>query len=166
MKRIVLIVAILGCAFLGTWLFRTLFPGDERLIRRLIAQVAETASIKPNEHPLVKLSAANKLGNFFSKHAVISYDAVGLDSRTINGREELIQVAAAARASLQDASIRLLEVYVQIDPDKQSASANVVASATIGESKEPLVQEFKISLKKFDGDWLITQAESVKTLGR
>jgi hypothetical protein len=143
-----------------------MFPGDERLIRRLITQVAETASIKPDEHPLVKLAAANKLGNFFSEHAVINYDAVGLDSRTINGREELIQIAAAARANLQDANIRLLDVYVQIDPDKRSATANVVASATINGSKEPLIQEFKITLKKFDRDWLITRADSVKTLDR
>jgi hypothetical protein len=166
LKRILLIVTVVGGALLGTWLFRILFPGDERLIRQLIAQVADAVSIKPNEHPLVKLGAANKLGNFFSEHAVISYDAVGLDSRTINGREELIQIAAAARANLQNADIRLLDVYVLIDADKQSASANVVASATINGSKEPLVQEFKITLKKFDGDWLITRADSVRTLGR
>ncbi len=166
MKRIVLVVALVSCALLGTWLFQVLFPGDERLIRRLIAQVAETASIKPNEHPLVKLSAANKLGNCFSDHAVISYDAAGWDSRTINGREELVQIAVAARANLQDANIRLLDVYLQIDPGKQSASANVVASATINGGKEPLIQEFRITLKKFDGDWLITRADSVKTLGR
>ena len=43
MKNAFRIVAIALVIAAGVWVFRVLFPGDEKLIRKLLAQAAEVA---------------------------------------------------------------------------------------------------------------------------
>jgi len=150
---------------LGVWIFRILFPGDEKLIRKMLAEAAETAGIKVNENPLFKLAAAKKLVGFFSPDAVLKLDVSGMDARSINGRDDLLQAVAAALASLQEARIQLREIHVNVDPDKQSATAQLVATAYLNGGSDPLVQELKLQLRKIDGHWKIARVETVKTLG-
>ncbi|HXT41614.1 MAG TPA: hypothetical protein VN887_16525, partial [Candidatus Angelobacter sp.] len=100
MKRIVSILAVVLLAALGFWLCRELFPSDESRLRGLLADVAKAASLKGNENPLVRLAGANKLAGFFSEDVVVHIDASGLEGKQIQGREELRQTVAAARASL------------------------------------------------------------------
>ncbi len=165
MKRVLKIITVLAVLAFGVWLFRILFPGDEKLIRKLLAGAAETAAIKPNENPLFRLAGANKLVGFFSPDAVLKVDVPGVDVRSINGRDDLLQAVTAARASLQEARILLREIHVNVDPDKQSATAQLVATAYLNGGSDPMVQELKLQLRKIDGHWKITQVETVKTLG-
>jgi ketosteroid isomerase-like protein len=150
---------------LGIWTFRTLFPGDEKLIRKLLAEVAQSAEVKPNENPLFKLAGGNKLVGFFSADAVLKVDVTGADFRTIRGRDDLLQAVTAARAGLQEAKFRLHEVHVAVGSDKQSATAQLVASAYINGSSDPIAQELKMRLGKIDRRWRILQVETVRDLG-
>jgi len=149
----------------AVWVFQVLFPGDEKLIRKLLVQVAEAAAIKPNENPIFKLAGANKLVGFFSPEAELQVDVSGTDIRSISGRDDLLQAVTAARAGLQEARIQLHEVHVNVDPDRQSAGAQLVVSAYINGATDPLVQELKMQLKKIDGRWKIVRVQTVKTLG-
>lgn len=164
MKKILRIVAAALLIALGLWLYRVLFPTDETRIRKLLAEVAETASLKPNENPLVRLGAAGKLAGFFSGDAIIHVDVEGVRDRTIQGRDELQQVVAAARASLQSAAIRFPDVSLTVEPDGLSAVANVAAVADVNGEKNTVVQELKMNLKKIEGKWRISQVDTVRTL--
>jgi len=147
------------------WIYQVFFPGDEKLILKLLAQVAETATVKPNENPIFKLAGGNKLAGFFSPDAVLKVEVSGADLRSISGRDELLQAITAARAGLQEARIQLHEIQVKVDTGHESATAQLVASAHINGSDDPLVQELKMQFKKIDGRWKIAQVESVKGLG-
>ena len=147
------------------WIYQILFPGDEKLIRKLLAEAAEAAAVKPNENPIFKLAGANKLVGFFSPGAELKMYVSGTDIRSISGRDDLLQAVTAARAGLQEAKIQLHEVHVNVDPDRQSAGAQLVASAYVNGGADPLVQELKMQLKKIDGRWKIVRVETVKTLG-
>jgi ketosteroid isomerase-like protein len=164
-KRALRLVALAAALAVGVWLFQIFFPGDEKLIRKLLAETARTAEVQPNENPLFKLAAANKLVNFFTPDVVIKLDAAGLDARAINGRDDFLQAVTAARASLQGARFQLHEVHVDVAPDKQSATAQLVAAAYLNGGADPLVEELKMRLKKIDGRWKIAAAETVKALG-
>ncbi|PYK96077.1 MAG: hypothetical protein DME19_20920, partial [Verrucomicrobia bacterium] len=129
MKRILKIIAVLGVLALGVWIFQMLFPGDEKRIRKMLAAVAETAAVKPNENPLFKLAGASKLVGFFSPDAVLKVEVPGVEVRSINGRDDLLQAVTAARASLQEARVQLHEIHVTLEPDRRSAAAQLVASA-------------------------------------
>ena len=48
-------------------------------------------------------------------------------------------------------------------PDRQSAVADLTAKAAVPGQKDFEVQEMKFVLKKINGEWLITRAETVKT---
>lgn len=133
------------------------------MIRKLLAAAAETASLRPNESALAKLGGANKLAGFFAPDVVINLDVTGLRARTINGRDELVEIAAAARANLQEAKIRLYDIVVELAPDRQTATVQVTMLASIDGSTDPIFQLMKMRLKKIDGGWKITQVDPVKT---
>jgi len=135
------------------------------VIRKLLAQAAEVAAVKPNQNPIFKLAGANKLVGFFSPDVLLKVDLSGADLRSISGRDDLLQAISAARAGLQEARIQLHEVHVNVDTDRQSASAQLVTTAYLNGSADPLVQELKMQLRKIDGHWKIAQVETVKTLG-
>jgi len=165
LKRISNIAAIVALLLVGVWIYRILFPGDEKLIRQLLAEAAQTAAVKPNENPLFKIAGANKLVGFFSADAVLKLEVAGVDRRTLDTPDDLRQAVTAARASLQEAKFQLREVQVGMGSDTQSATAQLVAIAYLNGSGDPLVQELKIQLKKIDHRWKISRVETVKTLG-
>jgi hypothetical protein len=156
------IVALLGG---GVWIYGILFPSDQKLIRQLLANAAQTAAVKPNENPLFKIAGANKLVGFFSPDAVLKVEVAGVDTRTLDTPDDLRQAITAARASLQEARFQLREVQVDVDPGSQSATAQLVAIAYLNGSDEPLVQELKMQFKKIDRHWKISRVETVRSLG-
>jgi ketosteroid isomerase-like protein len=164
LKKILNIVGIVALLLLGVWIYRILFPNDEKLIRQLLAEAAETAAVKPDENPLLKIAGASKLVAFFSPDAVLKLDVAGVDTRTLDDPDDLRQAVTAARASLQEAKFQLHEVLVNVGPDSQSATAQLVALAYLNGSADPLVQELKIQLKKIDRRWKISRVETVKSL--
>ena len=131
----------------------------------MLAEAAQTAQVKPNDNPLFKLAGGNKLVGFFSADAVLKLDVPGADFRTIRGRDDLLQAIAAARAGLQEARIQLHEVHVAVDPDKQSANAQLVASAYVNGSTDPMVQELKMRFGKIDRRWRILEVETMRDRG-
>ena len=165
MKNAFRIVAIALVIAAGVWVFRVLFPGDEKLIRKLLAQAADAAAVKSNENPIFKLAGANKLVGFFSPDALLKVDLPGAEMRSISGRDDLLQAITAARAGLLEAKIQLHEVHVNVDAGGQAASAQLVTTAYLNGNGDPLVEELKMQLKKIDGYWKIAQLETVKSLG-
>ena len=150
---------------LGVCIYRILFPNDEKLIRQLLAEAAETAAVKPNENPLLKIAGASKPVGFFSSDAVLKLDVAGVDTRTLDSPDDLRQAVTAARASLQEAKFQLREVQVSLGPDPKSATAQLMTLAYLNGSGDPLVQELKMQLKKIDRRWKICRVETVKSLG-
>ena len=100
MKKILTIAGIVALLLLGVWIHRIVFPNDEKLIRQLLAEAAETAAVKPEENPLLRIAGASKLVGFFSPDAVLKLDVAGVDTHTLNSPDELRQAVTAARATL------------------------------------------------------------------
>lgn len=146
----------------GIWIWRLLFPSDEVRIRRLLDDVAQTASLKSKTNPLIRIGGANKLAGFFTEDATIEVEGGGFDSRTIHGREELVQVATAARASIDEVLVRFLDVQVSVDPDGQTAGAHLTALANVTGITDAFVQETRMRLVRVDNRWLISRVEPVK----
>ena len=84
--------------------------------------------------------------------------------RTLTGRDEITQAAMGARSGVSALKVEFLDVTVIVGPDRQSAVADLTAKAQVPGDKDFTVQELKFTLKKMDGEWLITRVETVKTL--
>ncbi len=159
--RLVL-VALVAAA--GVWLWGVLFPNPEQVIRKRLADTARAASFAPGESYLSRLSAAQRLSGFFATNVEVSIEVPGHQEREWTGREEILQAALGARATLASLSVTFPDVILVIAPGKESATADLTAEARMPGEPDPFVQEMKFNLIKVGSEWLITRVQTVQTL--
>ncbi len=151
-------------AALGFWLWTIFFPRPEKVVLRKIASLAATATISAKDSNLTRAGKAGHLVGFFAADAQIIFDAPGQGTRSLSGRDEIREAALGGFAGLTTLKVQFLDVTVRIGPDQQTADVSCTAKVNAGDSKDFGVQEMHFQLKKIDGNWLITRAETVKTL--
>ena len=159
--RLVLLAAV---AALGVWLWTVLFPGPEKLIRQKIARLARTATFAAKDSNLTRAVKVGNLIGDFAVTAEINCDAPELGNHTLSGRDEIRDTARAVFAGLSALKVEFLDVTVHLGADRQTANVSCTARVHVGDKNDYEVQEMHFQLKKTDGDWLITRAETVQTL--
>src|SRR5262249_55824830 len=107
---------------------------------------------------------AQKAANFFTTDVDVELNVTGYDSISMHGRDEVLQVALAARSRLTSLKVEFPDMNVTIDPGGETAKVNLTAKATIPSERDISAQEFNFMLKKVDGKWMIYKVETVKTL--
>lgn len=160
LTRTVLAAVLLGG---GIWAWNFLHPGPEKVIKKRLAELARTVSVDSNEGQLRRLARAQSLADFFSPDVEVIVDVPGFHVQTIEGRDELMQAAVAAR-SRGTLKVKLVDVTVIVSPDALSAEAHFTGEASISGDKSLQAQEFRARLVKTNGAWWITRIETVKTL--
>lgn len=154
------LLAVLVAA--GIWLWTVLFPGPEKIIRRRVDAIARTASFNANESPLAIAAGAQKFAGFFSSEVTVNLDVPGHFQHTFNGRDEIMQAVLGARSSISGLKVKFPDVTVTINPDRQSALADLDVEAQVGGEKDSFVFEIKFTFQKTDGQWLITRVETIR----
>lgn len=160
LTRVVLLLALLGA---GIWIWRTVFPAPEQVIRKRLSEIARLASIAPNESSLAKLANSEKLIGYFAPDAEIAVNTSG-HSLKLSGRDDLRGAALQARNILSSLKVQFLDVSVLIAPDRQGASVHLTARADIPGESLPQVEEMTVAFRKLEGLWVIQRAETVRTL--
>jgi hypothetical protein len=158
----IIIAAIVITA--GYWLWTFFFPPAEQVIRKRLHEVAKLASFNHTEAPLAKLANSQKLANYGTADVTIVVNAPNRRVHSLSGRDDLFQALMAARSNLTSLSVEFLDIVVKVGPDKESAVANLTAKASVPSDRDMMIQEFRITLKKVGGDWLIWRLETVRTL--
>lgn len=164
MKRICKWLALAGGVVLLIVLVLKLFPDDAKIIDGNLKRIAQLASFGATEPPLSRLQNTRELANFFAEDAKIVVDVPGASTQSISGREELFQMALAARNTHPGAKVELLDVHVRVDPGKNHAISEMTMNVRLANQPELFVEELKVGWKKIDGHWRIIQVETVKTL--
>lgn len=165
-SRLVLLALLAG---LGFWLWTVLFPSPERIVLKRISSLASTATVGAGDGAITRAAKVSSIIGYFSADTEIHFNVEGLGARSLSGREEVREVAAGAMAGLSWLKVQFDDAKVKVAPDKQSAevtcTARVSGAAAGGaDNKDYGFQQMRFEFKKIDGDWLITQAETVKTL--
>ena len=165
--KIVLRLALLAVLIAaGVWLYAVLFPGPEKVIRKQLTKAARLASIKPDQGLLGRASSIQELANCFASEIEITLNWRGGSEHTLRKRDEIIEVAKLAHAQFKVLQIDLLDMNVVLASDKQSATVNLTMKVNSSDERDFQVQEMKFTLKKVDGQWLIFQIETIRTLSR
>ena len=164
MKIIFRIVLLAALAALGVWLWTILFPSPEKVIHRRLAKLASTVSSSANESDLTRLAAARSVAGFFSANVELNVDLPELGQRDSMDREEITQLALMARSRAGGLQVKFPDINITVAPDKQSAVADLTVEANISGERDSIVREMKFTLRKTDGQWLITRVETVRTL--
>jgi hypothetical protein len=164
MKIVFRIILFAALAALGIWLWTVLFPGPEKVIRKRLTELARTASSAPGESDLVRLAAARNLAGFFSTSVELQVELPELSRRDSIDREEITQAAFVVRSRAGGLKVKFPDINVTVAQDKQSAVADLTVQANISGESDSIVQEMKFTLRKINGQWLITRVETVRTL--
>jgi len=164
MKIVARLALLVVLAAFGFWLYTVFFPGPEKVIRKRLAKVAQLASIRPDQGLLSRGASIQELANYFDSRVEITLNWRGGSEHTLAGRDEIIEAAKLAHGRFKTLQVEFLDLNVLLAPDQQSATVNLTAKVTSDDEKDFQVQELKITLKKVNGDWLIFQIETVRTL--
>jgi hypothetical protein len=164
MKIIIRIVLLAALAALGVWLWTVLFPSPEKVIRKRLTELARTVSSSANESDLARLASARSGAGFFAATVELNVDIPELGQHNSLDREELTQLALMARSRTGGVRVKFPDINITVAPDKQSAAADLTVEANISGEHNSVVREMKFTLRKTDGQWLITRIETVSTL--
>jgi hypothetical protein len=164
MKIAFRLIFIAVAAGLASWLWTVVFPGPEKQVLRQVARLAATANISAGDGNLTRAGKAGNLAGAFAIEAEIVYDVPGVGARTLDGRDEIREAALGAFANLPALKVVFTDATARIGPDQQSGEVTCTARVSAGDSKDFGIQELRFQLKKSGGHWLITRAETVKTL--
>ena len=165
MKQWIVRAILLGTlAALGYWLWSVFFPNPEKVIRKQINEIAKLASFASNEGALAKLSNAQKLASYVAENVEIRVEFQRRSESVYSGRNEILQACVAARNMATGLSVDFPDIEIAVHPGKQSATAEVTLRAQLHGERDYIVQELKIDFIKTGGEWLISRAETVRTL--
>jgi hypothetical protein len=164
MKRAVQVIAAAAVIGLAFWLWTVLFPSPEKVIRSRLNALAKALSFSSRGGVLGQAYDAQKAAEFFTTDVAVEVNLTGYEPISLHGRDEVLQIAVAARSRLTAMKIEFPDMNISISPDGQSAKVNLTGKATLPGERDISAQEFNFMLKKFDGKWLINQVETVKTL--
>ncbi|MGA2179582.1 MAG: hypothetical protein ABSH15_08380 [Verrucomicrobiota bacterium] len=164
MKIVFRIVLVAALAALGVWLWFILFPSPEKVIRQRLVELARTASSTSGESDLARLAAARSVAGFFSTNVELAMELPKLGRRNSLDREEITQAALMARSQADGVQVKFPDITIAVAPDQQAAVADLTVQANVSGERDPFVQQMKFTLKKIDGQWLITRVETVRTL--
>jgi hypothetical protein len=159
--RAILAAILVG---VGLWIYTLLFPPPERVIRKRLNQLAKCVSFASNESPLAAAANTQKLVNFFTPDLEIKITVPGGSSLTLQGRDELLENAMAARKASGSLQVQFLDPQLLITADRLSADVHLIVKAKVGRDGELIVQQLKLVLNKVERDWKIKTIETVKTL--
>jgi len=160
-SRLVLFAILAG---LGFWLWTVFFPSPEKIVLKKIADLAVTATISAADGNITRAAKASNVVGDFSTDAEIVFDISGVGARTLSGRDEIRESAMGGFANVPSMKVRFLDATAKVGADKQTAEVNCTARVNVGDNRDFGIQELRFQFKKIDGDWLITRAETVKTL--
>lgn len=160
------IVALVAVAVAVVFAARAGWPGEERLIRSRLEDLAAVAS-ESGGQGLGQMAHAVKLAGFFSADAVVD---LGSPYPEIRGRDAIAALAARAAAPDDEFTITFKDITVALDPGETSATARLTAVVS-GRGPRLLddtvdARELEIELSKADGEWTLSRATIVQPIER
>ena len=164
MKRILQIGLAIVLAGLAFWLWTVMFPSPEKVVRSRLNALAKAISFKSGASTIAKAYNAEKAAEFFTTDVDVEVSLAGFEPISLHGRDEILQIAMAARSRLTSLKVEFPDVNITFSADGQTAKVNLTGKATIPGERDISAQEFNFQLKKVDGKWLIFHVETVRTL--
>ncbi len=161
LPRVILFVVALA---LGAWVWTICFPNPRQVITNRLNRVAQLASFTPDEGNISRIANVQKLSQYFAEDVQVFVDIPGFESHTFSRRDELMQVALAAKRLGNGLRAEFLDPNIEMGAGNQSALVDLTLKAKVPGENDMIVQELKFTMKKIKGDWLITRVETVRTL--
>src|ERR1700744_3145897 len=130
MKRAVQIILAIAVIGLAIWLWMALFPSPEKVIRSRLNALAKAISFSSGSGLLTKALDVQKATDFFTTDVEVEMNLAGYEPILLHGRDDVRDVALAARSRLTSMKVEFPDMNVTIDPSGQTAKVNLTGKAT------------------------------------
>jgi hypothetical protein len=159
----ILAVAALAAAVL---LWKWAFPSDETRIRKLLAGLADTASLPAGEGTIGRARRIDRLTSALTPEISIRFAPPNENVIALSGRDSVQQAAMAAIGAAKSLKVDFIDIKVDsIDSAGGVADAVLTAKIQAGADRDFGIQPLKIALRKDkDFGWRIHRIESFRAL--
>ncbi len=161
-KRYLLIGMLM--AILGSVIAITVFPSEEKRVKRQFSLLSERVSKSPEENAFTLLQKMRGMGGLFDEHCELKTDYPSLSGSY--AREEISTYVGSARSHVSQLSLRFYDlqiVFPERDVAKVTLTARLTGRSTAGEQMDE-IRELECLLKKIEKKWLLSQIEVIEVL--
>lgn len=164
MRRVVQLILLAGLVVLGFVAWRWMFPGDEVRVRRVVEAAVDAVSWEAGEGNIARMAAANRLGSLCAADIQVVVETRRGGSQVLEGRSDLQQAMMIVRQRAAWMRVGVDDLEVTIGSGGVGAVVLLAATVEIGGVDESILGDYKLGLKKVDGEWLIERVEPVDGL--
>jgi hypothetical protein len=149
---------------IGIVLAATVFPSEEKRVKKRFHLLSEWVSKSPEESSLTMLQKMKDIDTLFLEPCELKFPNESLSGSYT--RQEISAYAGSARSHFFHLNLELYDLHVAF-PEKEVARANLTARL-IGKSKTgeqvDEIRELECLLKKIDKKWFLSQIEVIEVL--
>ncbi len=142
----------------------TVFPSEEKKIRKQFRLLSEWVSKSQEENAFVLLQKMRSVGSLFDEHCELRTDYPSLSGSYT--REEISTYVGSARSHVSRLDLTFYDLQITF-PEKEAAKVTLTARltgwSTAGEQMDE-IRELECRLKKIEKKWLFSQIEVVEVL--
>ena len=149
---------------IGIVLAATVFPSEEKRVKKRFYLLSEWVSKSPEESALIMLQKMKDIGTLFLEPCELKAPNESLSGSYT--RQEISAYAGSVRSHFFKLSLRLYDLHVAF-PEKEVAkvtlTARVIGKSKTGEQVDD-IRELDCLLKKIDRKWFFNQIEVIEVL--
>ena len=149
---------------IGIVLAVTVFPSEEKRVRKRFRLLSEWVSKFPEENSFTMLQKMKNIGTLFLEPCELKAPHESFSGSYT--RQEMSAYAGSARSHFSQLDLKLYDLKV-VFPEKEVAqvtlTARLIGKATSGEQVDE-IRELECHLKKMDRKWFFSQVEVVEVL--
>jgi hypothetical protein len=149
---------------LGIVLAVTVFPNEEKRVKKRFHLLSEWVSKSPEENSFTLLQKMKDIGTLFSEPCELKAPAESFSGSYT--RQEISAYAGSARSHFSQLDFKFYDLHVAF-PEKEvakvSLTARLIGKSTTGEQVDE-IRELECLLKKIDRKWLFNQIEVIEVL--
>ena len=142
----------------------TLFPSEEKKVRKQFHLLAEWVSKEPGENPMTMVYKIKNIGTLFDGTCEFKIPAYSFSGNYT--REEISGYASSGRLSLSQLDLKFYDLGITFPEEgvaKVSLTARVTGKSNSGEYIDE-AHELESVLKKVEKKWLFSKIEVVEVL--
>jgi hypothetical protein len=149
---------------IGVVLAVTLFPSEEKRVKKRFRLLSEWVSKSPEENAFTLLQKMKDIGTLFSEPCELKAPDESLSGGYT--RQEISAFAGGARSHFSRLDLTFHDLHI-VFPEREIAkvtlTARLIGRSTTGEPMDE-IRELECLLKKIDSKWLFNQIEVVQVL--
>jgi hypothetical protein len=142
----------------------TLYPSEEKRVKRQFNLLSEYASKSPEENTFTMLQKMKNIGTLFDEHCELKARSQSLSGSY--AREEISTYAGSARSHLSQIDLRFYDLQIgfpETGVARVTLTGRLTGKSTAGEQVEE-TRELECTLKKIEKRWLFSAIEVVEVL--